>query len=118
MVAQAVQEVDIIKTKRSKYPRENRNNSANNNTSLEVISIDLLDCNQVDFTVPQIHWLKVNENEKLDECLDLLRKKRFRNMTVTVITIIHRAHRTIPKKPGYRVGEVEIRIRTFRTQHF
>ena len=74
----------------------------------------------MDFVVPMDHSEKMEENEKIDKCLDLdreLKKKMLWTMKVTVIPIVICTLRTLPAGMEKRLEELKIkgRIETIET---
>ena len=75
-------------------------------------------CKIVDFAVPADYRIKLNENEKKDKYLDLVRElKKLRNMKVTIISIVIGAVGTATKGLLKELEELEVgaRVETIQT---
>ena len=72
----------------------------------------------MDFAVPAYHRIKLKENEKKDEYLDLAREqKKLWNMKVTIIPIVIGAFSTVTKGllKGLDDFEIRGRVETIQT---
>ena len=78
-------------------------------------------CKIVDYAVRGGHRIKLKENEKKENYLDLARElKKLRNMTVTIMPIINGSFGTVTKGLFKELQDLEIRgrVETIQTTAF
>ena len=64
-------------------------------------------CHLVNFVVPDYHWVKIKENDKMDKYLDFVwEMKKQWNLKVTVIPVVFVEHGTVPRDLDKRPGGI------------